>query len=225
MSLYTRLIGGNLLQEGEQNIYLHQFASAMAEVEKGKMTAAEVAAAQPGGLNAAEQVEAAALSARIINPSMSVSLGNFVVLTNVGATYDSSQAARGLPMIEMQMAGITGLKLTIRVEKVGTGVQSWQLWNETDSAEIMVFDDNGAAGVKTLSNTRTFSPALAPGYKVARLRAKSTVVQDDPIYLSGTLVIERVERLTSVDFEDVCVLAASGWKYTTEAELKARLGV
>jgi len=225
MSLYTRIIGGALLADGEYNIHLHQFASAMAEVEKGKMTAQEVAAAQPGGLSPAEQAEAATLSAKIINPSMSICLGNFVALTNVGNAYDSTQQSRGLPMVEMQMAGITGLKLTIRVEKVGSGTQSWQWWNETDGAEITVIDDSGPTGVKQLSVTRTFSPALAPGYKVARLRCKSTTAADDPIYLSGTMVVERVERLTSVDFEDVCVLAAAGWKYTTEAELKQRLGI
>src|SRR5262245_7558956 len=99
MSLYTRLIGGDAILPGEEKIAIHQFMAVMAEIEKGKMTAQEAAAAM--NLNASEQAEAAALAAKVITPSMSFSLGGFVLLTNVGATYDFSQAARGLPMVEM----------------------------------------------------------------------------------------------------------------------------
>lgn len=220
MSLYTRLIGG---VEGEVKIPVHAFMGALGEFERGKMTGAEVEAAF--GLSGAELAEASALEAKVLYPQESISLGGFQALTNIGAAYDSINASAGLGLCAVQLAGITQVTFGVLVNKIGTGTQSWQLWNETDGTEIGVIDDAGAAGVKTLQTTLNFSPALSAGIKTVRIRAKSTTAADDPIYFGGTILIRRIEKLTAAELHEVLLLAEQGAKYTTEAALKARLGV
>lgn len=103
-----------------------------------------------------------------------------VTLTNVGSTYDAITAARGLGMAFIDFRGATQVRFAVTVQKVGTGVQSWQLWNETDGLEICRHDDAGSAAVRTLDGT--FSVDIA-GIKLVRVRAKSTVAADDPVFL------------------------------------------
>jgi hypothetical protein len=110
-----------------------------------------------------------------------------VTLTNVGSTYDAIPASQGLGLIRINFTGVTQLVLDVRVNKIGTGTQSWQLWNETDGAQIGVIDDAAAAGIKTLS--ATFNVALV-GEKVVRIRAKSTVPGDDPIFLGASVMVK-----------------------------------
>jgi hypothetical protein len=117
------------------------------------------------------------------------SLGGYLLLTNVGAAYDTTAQSQGLGFVEMDMTGITSIELTVRVNKIGTGTQSWQLWNDTNAAEIGVVNDSGAAGVKYLR--ATFSGLALTGNKVLRLRAKSTVSGDDPIYGGASLLLRR----------------------------------
>jgi hypothetical protein len=118
-----------------------------------------------------------------------VSLGAFVTLTNVGAAYDTITAARGLGFVELDMTGVTAIDFTVQVSKIGTGTQSWQLWNETDSAQVGVIDDAGAAGNKTL--TATLSGLALTGVKRLRVRAKSTIAADDPLYYGSALRVKR----------------------------------
>ena len=110
-----------------------------------------------------------------------------VTLTNVGSTYDAISASQGLGLIRIDFTGVTQLKLDVRVNKIGTGTQSWQLWSDTDGSQIGVIDDAGAAGVKTLS--ATFAVALS-GEKVVRVRAKSSVGTDDPIFLGASVMVK-----------------------------------
>jgi len=220
MSLYTRLIGG---VEGEVKIPVHGFMAALGEFERGKISAGEIEAAF--GLSGAELTEAAAVQARILYPQESISLGGFQVLSVIGAAYDSLAAAAGLGLVQVQLAGITQVIFGVVVNKIGTGIQSWQLWNHTDGAEIGVINDSGATGVKTLSTTLDFSPALSAGLKVVRVRGKSTVAADSPVYFGASLLIRRIERLTASELHEVLLLAEDGSKYGTEAALKARLGI
>jgi hypothetical protein len=119
--------------------------------------------------------------------SCCVSLGGFVTLTNVGSSYDSINAARGLGCAEIDFTGVVSLKFTVQVNKIGTGTQSWQLWNETDAAELAVIDDAGASGNKTL--TVTVNSGLPTGMKLVRVRAKSTTAADDPLYFGSCIVL------------------------------------
>lgn len=216
MGLYERL-----LKLEEPGIPVHQFMALLGEVERGKQTG--VAAATLLGLSAPEIAEANTLITKIVTPLESISLGGFVTLTNVGAAYDAVLASQGLPMFRVQMAGITEFEFTVRVNKIGTGTQSWQLWNETDGSESTVIDDAGASGVKILSTTRAFSPALGAGFKTLRVRAKSTTAADDPLYLGGSILIKRVDRLSSEELHQVLLLAEYGWMNV--AAVKTRLGV
>lgn len=110
-----------------------------------------------------------------------------ITLTNVGTAYDAITASQGLGLIRIDFTGVTQLKLDVRVNKIGTGTQSWQLWNDTDGSEVGVINDAGAAGVKTLS--ATFAVALT-GEKVLRVRAKSTVAADDPVFLGASILVK-----------------------------------
>lgn len=118
-----------------------------------------------------------------------VSLGGYVVLTNVGAAYDTTAPARGLGFVEMVMDGVDTLVFTVQVNKVGTGTQSWQLWNDTNSAEVAVITDAAAAGNKTL--TTTVTGLALTGTKRLRVRAKSTVAADDPVYYGTSLLLRK----------------------------------
>ena len=58
-----------------------------------------------------------------------------------------------------------------------------------------------------------------------RIRAKSTVAADDPVYFGASILIRRIEKLTASELHEVLLLAEEGAKYATEAALKARLGI
>lgn len=108
-----------------------------------------------------------------------------VTLTNVGATYDAIAASKGLGFALIDFSGVSSVVFTVRYNKIGTGTLSWQLWNETDSMQIGVIDDAAAAG----DNKRlqaTVSVALT-GVKEVRVRCKSTVATDDPIFYGSNV--------------------------------------
>lgn len=117
-----------------------------------------------------------------------VSLGGYVVLTNIAAAYDGTNAQRGLGCAYVDFTGLAKVTFRVAVNKAGTGTQSWQLWNETDGAQLAVLDDAGAAGNKALEAVLT--SGLPTGIKLVRVRAKSTVTTDDPVYFGACLLLE-----------------------------------
>lgn len=118
---------------------------------------------------------------------VSVSIGGFATLTNIGTAYDTIPQSKGLGCAELDFTNIGSCKFTVRVNKVGSGTQSWQLWNETDGTQLAVIDDAAAAGDnKTL--TVTVTPGLT-GLKRVRVRAKSTTAADDPIFYGATVIL------------------------------------
>ena len=109
-----------------------------------------------------------------------------VTLTNVGANYDTTAASRGLGGQLVDLTGVTSIRLLVSVSRVGSGTQSWQLWNETDGTELGVITD-AVAGEKKLDATFSISPVI--GVKLLRVRAKSTVASDDPIFFFATMLV------------------------------------
>lgn len=220
MGLYERLAGTE-----SEKISSHAFMAALGEFDRGKMTSQQVINAFT--LSSGEQTELTTLLSKFVIPPEVVSMGGYTVLTNVGATYDSSGPAKGLGFVRLETAGITGLEWHVRWNKIGTGTLSFQLWNETDGTELGVINDAAAAG-DNRSQTLTITPGspLDAGMKVLRVRAKSTVVADDPVYYGSTLRIRRVEKMTSVELHEVLLLAREVIApLNTVAALKSRLGV
>lgn len=115
----------------------------------------------------------------------SISFGALVTLTNVGASYDAITASRGLGCALVDLTNVTSIQFRVMVNKVGTGNQDWQLWNETDGAEIALVTDSGAAGNKTLSVT--VNNLNINGLKLLRVRTRSSVAADDPFYYGATI--------------------------------------
>lgn len=116
----------------------------------------------------------------------SVSLGGFTACTNIGAAYDATNPAKGLGCATVDFTNCTSLLFVVRVNKVGTGTQSWQLWNETDGTELAVLNDAGAAGDRELSTTVAVNLS---GLKKIRVRGKSTVAADDPNYFGSHIAL------------------------------------
>jgi hypothetical protein len=234
MGLVERLMGTEL-----PKIPWHQFSACMGEWERGKMTRAQVLTGlaqisrnqdetnSPHPLTAPEEAELDALFAKIIPATETHPLGAFVTLTNIGATYDSTVAAKGLGMTYIEGAGLTGLQWHCRWNKIGTGTLSFQLWNETAGAELALIEDAAVAG-DNRSDTKTVVPGvpLAPGLHLVRVRAKSTVATDDPLYYGGTLRVRRVDTLTSDILEKIGVLSEKAIPpLATPAAVRARLGI
>jgi len=113
----------------------------------------------------------------------SVSLGGLATLTNVGASYDAVNVSRGLGIVEIDFTNVSRIDWGVFVNKVGTGTQDWQLWNLTDSAELGVLSDSGATGAKEL--TGAITSGIPTGIKRVRIRARSSVATDDPVYYGG----------------------------------------
>lgn len=217
MSLYTRLLGIDA-----PRIPVHLFMSLLGEVERGLISGAQASAAL--GLSAGEITEATALIAKIVPPDEAISIGGFVQLTNVGNTYDSTSQSKGLGVVQVQTAGITQFQFGVFVNKVGSGTQSWQLWNHTTQAEVAVLDDAGATGDKVLSVTQDVGP-LSANLHVVRVRVKSTTAQDDPIFYGASLRIRRVRMMTADVLHQILLAGEAGVAgYATEAELLARIG-
>lgn len=115
---------------------------------------------------------------------MTIALGAYNVLTNVGAAYDTVANARGLGIAVVDFTGATAVDFRVYVNKVGTGTQSWQLWNETDGTQVAVIADSGAAGNKFLNVTQAVA---LTGVKLLRVRAMSTIAADDPVYYGASI--------------------------------------
>lgn len=117
-----------------------------------------------------------------------------VTLTNVGTNYDAITASQGLGVGLFDFTGVTSVKFLVRVQKVGNGTQSWQLWatdadGVSNGVEVGVITDAGPPGVKTLS--ATFSGASIPtGEKALRVRAKSSTAGDDPIFMGASVLVK-----------------------------------
>jgi hypothetical protein len=111
----------------------------------------------------------------------SVSIGGHVVLTNIGTAY------RVLGIAVVDFTNVTAIDYLARWNKIGTGTQSWQLWNATDGVQLAVFDDAAAAGDNKTQAT-TVAVALT-GLKEILVRGKSTTAADDPIFYGASVVL------------------------------------
>lgn len=110
------------------------------------------------------------------------------ICTNVGTAYDTTVVSKELGLALVDFTGATQLTFTVFVNKVGTGTQSWQLWNVTNGSEIVRIDDTGPAGDKTI----LASAAVAlTGLKTIRVRVKSTVGTDDPVFYGWSFFLTR----------------------------------
>jgi hypothetical protein len=219
MALYARLTAND-----STRIAKHPFMAAVGELKRGKATSGQVAAFF--GLSAPEEAELVTLAAKVIEPPESYPLGAFVTLTNVGATFDSTPAAKGLGFLAVDTAGITRLEVRTRYNKIGTGTLSWQLWDDTNAAPLGIFDDAAAAGDnKTATIVVTPAQPMSAGLRLIRMRVQSTVAGDDPLYYGSCVFINRAERLTSLELHEILLLTDARIAYATEAALKARLGI
>jgi hypothetical protein len=228
VSLYTRLLGTSGVK-----IPNHQFASFLGEIESGHRSEADAATAF--NLDAGEQTELATLVAKIKPVRESYCLGGRVVLTNVGSSVDTTADSQSLPFVYIQKNGITRLDLEVRnrIAAGQTGDVSYVLRNDTDGDNALStanatggsLTDAATAGDHTLNAHRVFAAPLTPGIVKLRLQVSSTTAADDPVFLGAALLVTRNDSLSADDLHRILMLADDGSAYTTEAALKARLGV
>ena len=84
-----------------------------------------------------------------------MALGRLLSLTNVGTSYDATNALKALGLATVEMTGFDTVKITVYVNKIGTGTQNWQLYNVTDTVQVALIADAGATGEKYLATTVT----------------------------------------------------------------------
>jgi hypothetical protein len=222
MALYDKLLG---YDPGGIKLMVHAFMAALGEYARGKMTGPQIITAF--GLDAAEQTEAQIIASKVINAPEVYPLGGYCVITNIGTAYDATQPSKGLGYLLVETAGVTLLQWNVRWAKVGTGTISWQLWDETNGVEIGRIDDTAAAA-DNRSQTLSINPAapLGPGQRVLRVRCKSTVGTDDPVYYGSCLALTRVERLTTQELHEVLLLGEARIPpLDSVAAVRTRLGV
>jgi hypothetical protein len=231
MPLYEKLIGLEF-----PRIPLDVFMGMLGEVERGKITQQTVI--DTFALSAGEQTELSALVALVRTPQEAYPLSGRVTLTNVGATYDANIDSQSLPFVYIQGAGVTRIDLEVRVRKVGTGTQDWQLFDDTNAIEAIgpatttsgSLSDAGGAADRTLTGSRVFAAPLSPGVRKLRVRAKSSTAADDPVFLNAALLLFRVSTVTPDVLHQVLLYA--NWcrrrgiaPFNTVAAVKTRLGV
>lgn len=113
----------------------------------------------------------------------SVPLAGHTVLTNIGTAYQVIGQA------EVDLTAVAQITFRAVANKVGSGTQSWQLWNATDGVELAVFDDVASAGLHTFGPAVIDVSALT-GIKLLQLRGKSTTAADDPVFRGASLLLE-----------------------------------
>jgi hypothetical protein len=185
VALYERLVGRT--DEGvavDDKIHIHTFMAALGELERGSMTNQQVIDAF--ALTAPEQTELTAMTDKLVGFEEAFSLGSFITLTNIGASYDATAASRGLPALRLECGGINALEFGVRWNKIGVGTLSWQLWDETAGSEVTVINDSVAGDNKAQVATRTFSPPAPRGVRTLRVRGKSTTAADDPVFYGAS---------------------------------------
>lgn len=116
-----------------------------------------------------------------------------VTLTNVGASYDTIPASRGLGIGRRDFRGFDRLTFDIYHQKVGTGTISYRLFNVTDNTPLLDaggseirLDDANAASTRVLSADFVVN---RNDIKLLRVQAKSTVSGDDPVYLGASVLL------------------------------------
>ena len=219
MALIERLVARD-----ETKIQVHALHSVMAEMARGRFTRQQ--AIDLWSLGAEDLVDFDAILAKLIAHPESYAIGAFVNLANVGTAYDAVPASRGLGVLWIEGGGITKVEFGVRYDKVGTGTLSFQLWDETTGTELCVVNDAAAAG-NNKTGVATFNAAapVAVGRHVLRVRCKSTVGTDDPVYLGSTIVVTRVDVTSPEVLHQVVLLAEIGVVYPDAASVRARLGL
>ena len=117
-----------------------------------------------------------------------------ITLTNLPTTYDGTQAARGLGIGLIDFRGCNQIRFVVYHQKIGTGTITYQLWNEDDGA-IIALSGGGAEGVAVADAAaaavrkldQTFSIVPINGIKLCRIRAKSTLNTDDPVFFGAAI--------------------------------------
>lgn len=221
-----------LLASDNTKIHVHPFMSAMGEWERGKMTRQEVIDAF--GLLAGDLTELDALNAKVRSVQDAYPFSGRVTLTNVGSAYDTNIESQSLPFVHVPCGGVNRIDIEVRHRKIGTGTQDYQLWDDTNSVVAIdtatatsgSLSDAGAAADRILTASRVFATPLAPGVRKLRLRARSTVAADDPIFLNASVLMWRVEMITADVLHQVLCLAEDGVApLNTASAVRARLGL
>ena len=92
----------------------------------------------------------------------------------------------GLPAGRLDFTGAVSLTFWLRVNKVGTGTQTWTLRNVTDNTILATVSDAGAVGWKELETSVVVNLA---GVKKVRVEIHSTSASDDPVFGGWDVVL------------------------------------
>ncbi len=114
-----------------------------------------------------------------------LTFGGYTVLTNIGAAADAIAITKGLGVAYIDMTGIDTIELRVYYNKITANQFNWQLWNQTDAAQIGVINDTGAISADKIASG-TFTGIALTGLKVVRLRAWGATATDDPVFYGAS---------------------------------------
>lgn len=115
-----------------------------------------------------------------------VSLGGYGPVT-LGTSNDATDASKSLGFFEVDVEGLTRLRATLRYRRVGTGVLTIELFNETTGNAIMTQTDNSTTTDQSI--TQIIFPSNGIGVHRLRLRIRSTVGTDVPIFYGASFIL------------------------------------
>jgi hypothetical protein len=118
-----------------------------------------------------------------------LTMGAYNVITNIGTTYDAVNMSRGLGIAVVDMTDLDTIEFRVLYNKITANNFFFQLWNETDGAQVGTeITDTGAINAAKLVSAQFTGIALT-GIKVLRIRMRGATAADDPVYYGGALML------------------------------------
>jgi hypothetical protein len=105
----------------------------------------------------------------------------------LGVAFDATDASRALGFFEINVTDLRSLRGTLRYRRVGTGILVIELFNETTGVALLSLSDSTTTTNQSV--TQTIFPPIGNGIHFLRVRIRSTVASDVPIFFGASFIL------------------------------------